>query len=39
MKDDELRRAMGEEGRKRVERNFSWEQAARKTLEVYEEVL
>ena len=39
MKDDELRRAMGEEGRKRVERKFSWEQAARKTLEVYEEVL
>ncbi len=39
LRDDELRRAMGEEGRRRVEQNFSWEQAARKTLDVYQEVL
>ncbi len=37
--DESLRRKMGEAGRKRVERNFSWEQAAKKTLEVYQEVL
>jgi glycosyltransferase involved in cell wall biosynthesis len=30
---------MSEEGRKRVEEKFSWEQAARKTLDVYQEVL
>ncbi len=39
LRDDELRRVMGEEGRRRVERHFTWEQAARKTLEVYQEVL
>jgi len=39
LKDEPLRRAMGEEGRRRVERNFTWEEAARKTLEVYREVL
>ena len=37
--DGELRKRMGEAGRKRVQRNFSWEQAAKKTLQVYEEVL
>jgi len=39
LSDEPLRREMGEAGRKRVERNFTWEQAAKKTLEVYEEVL
>jgi glycosyltransferase involved in cell wall biosynthesis len=29
---------MGEAGRKRVERHFSWQEAARRTLAVYEEV-
>ena len=37
--EESLRRKMGEAGRKRVERNFTWEQAAKRTLEVYEEVL
>ena len=37
--DEALRRKMGEAGRKRVERHFSWEQAAKRTLAVYEEVL
>jgi len=37
--DEGLRRRMGEEGRKRVERCFSWEKAAREVLEVYQEVL
>ena len=35
--DKHLQRKMGEAGRKRVERNLTWEQAAKKTLEVYEE--
>ncbi|MBE0415747.1 MAG: glycosyltransferase family 4 protein [Dehalococcoidia bacterium] len=39
LKDEPLRRVMGEEGRRRVERHFTWEVAARKTLEVYQEVL
>lgn len=39
LKDEPLRRAMGEEGRRRVERNFTWGEAARKTLQVYREVL
>jgi len=39
LSDDHLRQAMGEEGRERVERRFTWEEAARKTVEVYEEVL
>ena len=34
-----VRRNMGEAGRKRVASNFTWEQAARSTLEVYEELL
>jgi len=37
--DTPLRRSMGQAARKRVEETFSWEAAARKTLEVYKEVL
>jgi glycosyltransferase involved in cell wall biosynthesis len=37
--DKPLRQRMGDEARKRIEESFSWEVAARKTLEVYEEVL
>ena len=37
--DEHLRRKMGEAGRKRVEGNFTWEQAAKRVVEVYEEVL
>jgi len=37
--DEPLRRRMGEAGRKRIERSFTWEQAAKRTLEVYQEVL
>jgi len=37
--DETLRRNMGEEGRKRVERHFSWREAAKNTLAIYEEVL
>ncbi len=39
LSDGPLRQAMGEEGRERVERHFTWEEAARKTLAVYREVL
>ena len=37
--DGALRRRMGEAGRKRVQENFSWEQAAKKAVQVYEELL
>ena len=38
--DDELlRKKMGEAGRERVRRHFSWGEAARKTVQVYEELL
>jgi len=37
--DEPLRKRLGEAGRKRVQSNFSWEQAARKTVQVYEELL
>jgi len=37
--DEQLRKRMGEAGRKRIERNFRWEQTAKKTLQVYEELL
>lgn len=37
--DDERRRQMGLEGRKRVLRLFSWDDAAQKTLQVYHEVM
>jgi glycosyltransferase involved in cell wall biosynthesis len=39
LKDEPLRRGMGERGRKRVVDNFSWRQAARKTVAVYEELV
>lgn len=39
LRDGALRRRMGEAGRRRVEANFSWRQAARRTLHVYEELL
>jgi len=39
LKDDHLRKAMGEEGRRRVRTRFDWSEAARKTIEVYQEVL
>ena len=35
----ELRRRMGAEGRKRVERLFTWKEAAKDLLEVYQEVM
>jgi glycosyltransferase involved in cell wall biosynthesis len=37
--DELLRKKMGEAGRERVERNFTWEKAAKQTLEVYQELL
>lgn len=37
--DEPLRKRLGAAGRKRVQNNFSWEQAARKTVQVYEELL
>ncbi len=37
--DEALRRRMGERGRKRAVDNFSWRQAARNTVSVYEELL
>jgi glycosyltransferase involved in cell wall biosynthesis len=36
--DGELSRRMGREGRRAVERKFNWEQAAKQTLAVYQEV-
>jgi len=37
LSDKHLQRKMGEAGRKRVKRNLTWEQAAKRTLEVYQE--
>jgi len=37
--DEPLRKRMGKAGRKRVEENFNWEQAAKKVVQVYEELL
>lgn len=37
--DDERRHKMGMEGRKRVRRLFSWDDAAEKTLKIYREVM
>jgi len=37
--DKQSRQRMSEAGRKRVEEKFSWEQAARRTLDVYQELL
>ena len=39
LNDRQAQQRMSEAGRKRVKEKFSWEQAARKTLEVYQEVL
>ena len=39
LNDKQAQQRMSEAGRKRVGEKFSWEQAARKTLEVYQEVL
>ena len=39
LRDLRLREAMGQAGRSRVEKFFSWDLAARKTLEVYKEVV
>ncbi len=39
LSDEGLRRDMGRAGRARVERLFSWEEAVKKTVAVYEEVL
>jgi len=39
LNDKQAQQRMSEAGRKRVEETFNWEQAARKTLEVYQEVL
>ncbi|MDY6917078.1 MAG: glycosyltransferase family 4 protein [Chloroflexota bacterium] len=37
--DESLREEMGREGRRRVEERFDWAEAARRTVEVYQEVL
>jgi glycosyltransferase involved in cell wall biosynthesis len=37
--DGALRQKMGQMARKRIEQRFSWEDAARRTLKVYEEVV
>ena len=39
LNDEGAQRRMSEAGRKRVEEKFSWEQAAKKTLEVYQELV
>jgi glycosyltransferase involved in cell wall biosynthesis len=39
LNDKEMQRRMSEAGRQRVKEKFNWEQAARQTLEVYQEVL
>jgi len=39
LKDDELRIKMGLNARKKVEREFTWDKIAQKTMEVYEEVM
>ena len=39
LEDEPLRRRMGNNGRTRVERCFSWEVATRQVLQVYEEVI
>jgi glycosyltransferase involved in cell wall biosynthesis len=35
LKETNLRYSMGEEGRKRIERLFTWDSCAEKTLELY----
>lgn len=39
LQDEQLRKRLGEAGRRRVEQNFTWRQAAKKTVEVYQELL
>ena len=39
MTDEKLRKKFGHAGRKRVERLFTWELAAKRTLNVYKKVL
>ncbi len=39
LNDKQARQRMSDAGRKRVKDNFNWQQAARRTLEVYQEVL
>jgi len=39
LKDEELRRQMGENGRKVVVNNYSWEHTAKKTIEVFKKIL
>jgi len=39
LKDKQLQRELGEAGRKRVQQEFSWEQAANKIVKVYQELL
>ncbi|MBS7627114.1 glycosyltransferase family 4 protein, partial [Candidatus Bathyarchaeota archaeon] len=38
LRDPDLRREMGEEGRRRVERLFNWDNVVDKTVEVYRQV-
>ncbi|RLI36528.1 hypothetical protein DRO55_03355 [Candidatus Bathyarchaeota archaeon] len=39
LKDDRMRRRMGENGRMIVERNFTWDRAAEETLKVYKRII
>lgn len=39
LSDEPLRRRMGEAGRRRIESNFDWKQAAEKMVGIYEEML
>jgi glycosyltransferase involved in cell wall biosynthesis len=39
LKDDELARQFGENGRKRVEGNFTWDKIARSTIDLYQTML
>ena len=39
LKDKQLQQKLGEAGRRRVQQEFSWEQAANKTVKVYQELL
>ena len=39
LKDDELARQFGENGRKRVEDNFTWDKIARSTIDLYQAML
>ena len=39
LKDEKLRKKMGKAGRKRVEKEFSWEKITRKVVEIYKETI